>query len=304
MIRITYTPILNGQAYDPVDNGGEVTQVEMFSDPARSVSVATAGPATKESSGVYYFLLDVNPGRYWPTVTWQPDGDPDTVVDDYLDHVDAPGAEVTGLVVAPEEVAWRVGLELPLTAAQRQLLTSAIRGIQGRVRAYLKRPLLPERRTLTGYAPDPRWEQSDWRAWPEVLADLDEIFTVVSVTETDGLYTLVVDVGIDCANDPATEVVREYIAQGSANSLKFNADAGVGTRQASSIATGDQSVSYPASSGGAQAFGGTFQRSSLTAGSTLVLEDLSLFRRRTVRQSSRWTPPFPYTDATPVTWAR
>lgn len=302
MIRITYTPILDGAAYDPVDNGGAVTEVEVFSDPGRTVSVATAGPAIKESTGVYYFIVDLEPGRYWPTVTWQPDSDPDTVVDDYLDHIDAPGAEVTGLVVSPEDVAWRVGLDLPLTPAQRQLLTSAIRGIQGRVRTYLKRPLIPERRVLTGYAPDPRWETTDWRAWPDIMVDIDEVFSVVSAVETDGLYTVTVDVGYDFVDDPATEVVREYIAQGAANSLRYNSDVGVGSRQATSVSTGDQSVSYAASSGGAQAFGGTFDRNSMTAGSTLVLQDLSLFRRRTVKQSQRWVPPFPYNTATPVTW--
>lgn len=304
MIRITYTPILDGEAYDPEDNGGAVTQVELFSDPGRTTSVTTAGPATKESTGVYYFIVDLEPGRYWPTVTWQPDSDPDTIVDDYLDPMDAPGAEITGLVVAPEEVAWRVGIELPLTAAQRQLLTSAIIGIQGRVRAYLKRSLIQERRTLTGYAPDPRYEQTDWRAWPEIMRDLDEVFSVVSVTEADGAYTVVVDVGYDFVDDPQTQVVREYIAQGASNALRFNSDTQVGSRQATSISTGDQSVSYAASSGGAQSFGGTFERGSLTAGSTLVLEDLSLFRRRTVYQSDRWVPPYPYTNATPVTYQR
>lgn len=299
-MRITYTPYKDGEPYDPEDNGGSVSLITLYRVPDRVGAAITAGPAVKEATNTYVFTVDLDDGRWWPNVTWSSDG-VDTLLD-RLPPIDSPGATATGLVVAPEEVAWRVGLDLPLTAAQRQLLTSSIRGIQGRVRTYLKRPLIPERRTLTGYAPDPRWEDTDWRAWPEVLADLDEIFTVVSVTEANGLYTLVVDVGLDCVSDPATEVVREYIAQGSANSLRYNSDVGVGSRQATSVSTGDQSVSYAASGGGAQAFGGTFDRNSMTAGSTLVLQDLSLFRRRTVRQSQRWVPPFPYNTATPVTW--
>lgn len=297
-MRITYTPYKDGEPYDPEDNGGDVSLITLYRVPDRAGAATTAGPAVKEATNTYVFTVDLPDGRWWPNVTWSSDG-----VDSLLDrlpHIDSPGASATGLVVSPEDVAWRVGLDLPLTAAQRQLLTESIRGIQGRVRAYLNRPLLPERRTLSGYVPDPRWEDTDWRAWPEVLEDLDEIFTVVSVTETNGLYTVVVDVGIDCANDPDTQVVREYIGQGAANALRMNIETGVGQRTPSSVSTGDQSVSYPASRG-TQAFGGTFDRGSLTAGSGLVLEDLSRLRRRTVHQSRRWVPPFPYTTATPVT---
>lgn len=301
-MRITYTPYKDGAAFDPQPNGGSVSQIKLYRVADRAGSAITAGPAVREAEFTYVFTVDLDDGRYWPNVTWSSDG-VDSLVD-RLPHVDAPPASATGLVVAPEEVAWRVGLSLPLTASQRQLLASQIRGIQGRVRAYLKRPLLPERRTLTGYAPDPRWEQDDWRAWPEVLAELDEVFTVASVTESGGAYTLVVDVGIDCANDPATEVVREYIAQGASNALRFNSDAGVGSRPPASVSTGDQSVSFHAGGGGAQAFGGTFDRSSMTAGSPLVLDDLSLFRRRTAIQSGRWVPPFPYYTAVSTTRAR
>lgn len=289
MITVTYTPILDGAAYDPVDNGGDVVTVELFIDPARSVSAATAGPATKTATGVYEFTVDVPPGRYWPTVTWQPDSDPDTVVDDYLDFMDAPGAEVTGLVVSPEAVGVELGLGLPLTAAQRSTLTTQIRASQGRVRAYLNRPLIPERRTFTNHVPDTRYDTLTTRAWPGILEEADDRFEVLSATESSGVWTVVALVGLDCVDADETQIVRDFITADAADRARTTPELGLGERVVTSVSADGQSVSYErraqAPAGG---IGGA------RTGAPMTLQEMQRFRRRTVYTSPRVAPRFPY----------
>jgi hypothetical protein len=116
------------------------------------------------------------------------------------------------LIVSADDIARRLGVDLPLSDDDRWLIEQAIGDAQTDLEAYLGRAVTPRtytdehvRRTAAVW-PD-EWRLSNW-----------PIVSITSVTEeTDedgdptGLYTVVYVAGLDGANDPELAPLRRYV---------------------------------------------------------------------------------------------
>lgn len=86
--QLEYQPTLNGQPYDPVNNGGVVSRLQLFTTTARTgTPLVDVGPAAKIGFGAYNFAVPATPtGTYYSIVTWS------------ASSIDAPFNDASGVV--------------------------------------------------------------------------------------------------------------------------------------------------------------------------------------------------------------
>jgi hypothetical protein len=207
-VTVDFNPTLDGAPHDPADNGGNVSRLVLWSVPERSGSVmADVSPAVKVSFGVYRFTLPegMPPGRYWSTVTWQPDGDTEPIIDQ-IGHLDLPIRP--DLLVSAEDVAVAVGESLPLSAEKRENLWAAILDAQQAVEGAIG-PIFPSVFTQAGLWPygtnltDP----ATWFLEPEQIVVHD------TVAATDGTYTVTYERGLNgAAEGPILRYIKAHAA--------------------------------------------------------------------------------------------
>ena len=195
----------------------------------------------------------------------------------------------TGYVASTEEVARKVGLDPDaLTDDQETAILDAILDAQSQVQAFLNREsLFQTARSITDQYPDTTYELTDWHAWPDVLAAVDDDFTVVSsAIQADGWYTVSVLTGIDART---ITPIRRWIVRTAAEQLRSDPDSAIGTRRVSSLSAEGQSISYEK---GSEAQG--------TPGNVPPLDSLARWRRpviyrRTTVSAGAWPYQGPYT---------
>ncbi|MGW2496263.1 hypothetical protein ACWCV2_17395 [Streptomyces pseudogriseolus] len=279
MSVVDYEPMYGGARYDPEPAGGQVTSLVLYDGPDRTTEAAAAGPGTRLRPGTYRFALpDVPPGRYWGTVTFTPSSGAQPVKDQSV-RLDLPLG--LGLATSPESVADELGVPLPLTLAQRDALTTAIRRAQADVEGYLGRSLVPRVTTYTAITP--YWQSSenltDPEAWP---LDIDDEWHVSAYRDRgDGTYDVDVLVGL---NGAAEEPIARYITAHAAESER-NRPGGVGAqgRRVSSVSAEGQSISYDSAPLTGQ------------AGALPTLDSLSRYKRRLWQPlATPPRPPWPY----------
>ncbi|WP_030372335.1 hypothetical protein [Streptomyces rimosus] len=277
-----YRPVWAGALCDPDTRGGQVSRIDLYATPERNGPVvATAGPAVRLRSTVYRFYLPDNlpDGRYWCTVTVTPGKDQPPATDRTV-RVDFPLG--TGLLASAEQVADKLGVPLPLTAAQREQYRNVIAEAQADVVAYLGRPLVPEPRQLHEVYPLFGYDLDDPQAWP--VQHLDDMVTVVQHTENaDGTYDVQLLVGLDGAME---EPIVRYIVAHASESIRNTATTdGSSGRRVTSVSAEGQSISYDAAPLAGQ------------AGALPTMESLAGYRRRLYR-------PIPTIPAAPWPYGR
>lgn len=276
-----YQPMYGGAHYDPEPAGGQVTSLTLYDGPARTTTVAAAGPGVRLRTGVYRFALpDVPPGRYWATVTFTPSQGAQPLKDESV-RLDLPLG--LGLVTSPEAVAKELGVTLPLTAEQRDDLLTAIRKAQADVVGYLGQPVIPQLVTRTALTPHWRCAENldDPESWPFETDDLVQVSAYR--LRDDGTYDVDFLAGFDGASNDA--VVR-YVTTHAAESER-NRPGGVGNqgRRVSSVSAEGQSISYESAPTAGQ------------AGALPELSSLSRWKRRLVKPLNRAArPPWPYSS--------
>ncbi|WP_404949147.1 hypothetical protein HFP70_35785 [Streptomyces sp. ARC14] len=238
-----YRPVWAGALCDPDTEGGQVTRIDLYASPERSGTVvASAGPAARLRSTVYRFTLpgDLPDGRYWCTVTVTPGKDQPAFTDRTV-RVDFPVG--TGLLASAEQVADKLGVSLPLTAAQREHYRTVLAEAQADVVAYLGRPVVPQPRTLRNVHPLFGYDLDDPQAWP--IQRLDDVVSVVQYVDAlDGTYDVQLLVGLDGVTE---EPIVRYIVAHAAESIRTatTAEGGSG-RRVTSVSAEGQSISYEA----------------------------------------------------------
>ncbi|MEU6632826.1 hypothetical protein ABZ905_31770 [Streptomyces parvus] len=275
-----YRPVWAGALRDPGTAGGQVSRLDLYATPERTGDVmGTVGPAERLRSTVYRFTLPDNlpDGRYWCTVTFTP-GKDQAPVTDRTARIDLPSGD--GLIASAEQIADKLHIPLPITAAQRETFRDAIRDAQADVVGYLGRPLVPEPRELLAVTPLYGYDFNDPQAWP--IQHLDDVVTVVRyIDATDGTYDVELLVGLDGA---AEEPIARYVVAHAAEGIR-NSPAAGGERRVTSLSAEGQSVSYEAAPTAGQ------------AGSLPALDSLSGYRRLAYR-------PIAVTAATPWPYGR
>ncbi|MFJ5143053.1 hypothetical protein [Streptomyces sp. NPDC088707] len=269
-----YQPVYGGAACDPGSNGGSVSRIDLYTAPERTgAPAATAGPAARLRAATYRFTLpDLPDGRYWCTVTFTPGANTHPATDRTV-KIDFPLG--TGLLASAEQIADKLNVPLPLSAAQREAFRDAIADAQSDVAGHLGRPLLPTPRTLTDARPLFGYDLLDARAWP--LNGVDDIVTVAGVTEkADDRYDVDLLVGLDAA---AEKPIVRYVVAHAAETLRNDPAAG-GGRRVTSVSAEGQSISYEAAPSAGQ------------PGSLPTLDSLNDFRKLLLR-------PLPVVPAQP-----
>ncbi|MFD7763565.1 hypothetical protein [Streptomyces microflavus] len=261
-----YRPVWGGALRDPGTSGGQVSRIDLYATPDRSGDVvATAGPAERLRSTVYRFTLPdgLADGRYWCTVTFTPGKDQQPVTDRTA-RIDLPSGD--GLIASAEQIADKLNIPLPITAAQRETFRDAIRDAQSDVVGYLGRPLIPEPRELLSVTPLFGYDFSDPQAWPSQR--FDDVVTVVRyVAAADGTYDVELLVGLDGG---AEEPIARYVVAHAVEGIR-NSPAAIGERRATSVSAEGQSISFEAAPVTGQ------------AGALPALDSLSGYRKRLYR---------------------
>ncbi|MET9776144.1 hypothetical protein ABZ023_18120 [Streptomyces sp. NPDC006367] len=274
-----YEPMYGGALYDPEPAGGQVTSLVLYDGPERTTEVAAAGPGTRLRAGTYRFALpDVPPGRYWASVTFTPSEGAQPVKDQAV-RLDLPLG--LGLVTSPEAVADDLGVPLPLTPAQRDDLSTAIRKAQADVEGYLGQSLVPKIVTHTGVRPYRTTGLNDPEAWPIISDDWAEVAAYRD--RGDGTYDVDFLIGL---NGAAEKAIVRYVTAHAAESER-NRPGGTGAqgRRASSVSAEGQSISYESAPTAGQ------------AGALPTIDTLSRLKRRLwqpVGPPPR--PPWPYSS--------
>lgn len=281
---LDYTPVKDGAAYDPEPNGGQVTTLRLYGTPDRDgAPVVTVGPAVRVEPFVYRFTFAgaVDPGRYWTEVVWTAETAGATFTDTG-DRVDLPFD--LSLIVSPEDVATKLGVQLPITAAQRETLIDAILDAQGAVEAFLNRSLVPFTETLAGVYPR-GYDLDSWKSWP-VAQFNDKVQVLGHVSNGDGSYDVTVKVGLD---GRAELPIRRFVRVQAAESVRQDPATGMGTRTVSSVSADGQSVSYERD----------YSTADGAAGSTPNISSLRRYKRHAVyRRPTRVDPRWPYAGST------
>ncbi|MER5737358.1 hypothetical protein ABT117_16990 [Streptomyces sp. NPDC002262] len=244
---------------------------------------ATApGPAARLRPGVYRFELpDVPPGRYWAAVDFIPSDGAAPVRDTALRLDLLLGL---GTVTSPEAVADQIGIPLPLTAAQRDTLLTAIRDAQADVVGFLGQPIIPTLVTHTSLTPYSQREErlADIENWPFDTDDQAEVHAYRP--RGDGTYDVDFRVGLDGAAKPA--IVRYVTAHAAESERQRPGAAGGEGRGVSSVSAEGQAISYePAPAAG-------------QAGALPSLASLSRWRRLLYQPTGGSArPPWPYSSS-------
>lgn len=276
-----YRPVWAGALCDPDVDGGQVSRIDLYETPDRNGTVvATAGPAARLRATVYRFTIPDNlpDGRYWCTVTFTPARDQQPASDRTV-RADLPLG--TGLLASAEEIADKLGVSLPLTAAQREKYRDAIAEAQKDIVGYLGRPLVPHPESLLSVTPLYGYAFTDSRAWP--VQGLDDVASVVSYADNlDGTYDVRLLVGLDGA---AEEPITRYVVAHATEGIRNSPETAGGERRVTSVSAEGQSISYDSAPAAGQ------------AGALPTLDSLSGYRKRLYR-------PIAVTPATPWPYGR
>jgi hypothetical protein len=253
---LDYQPILDGAPADPGPDGGAVSSLALYSSQARTGTPITIGAAVRVRATVYRFTIDdttTDAGRYWARVTWTPTTAGTPVVDDLPFPLDLPVRP--DLVVSPEELATRLGLPLPISAADRTALADSILDAQTDVVSYLGRPILPALITERRSWP---WPLGGWKlSQSPVIEVITEIEVFDDVDQPTGYWDVTYRAGLDARSDESLRPIRRLVlalAAQSDNSVRLwtesghgaaaTDDAGLGPRRIKSVSAEGQSVSY------------------------------------------------------------
>jgi len=152
-------------------------------------------------------------GRWYPVLVGEDTGGAEvTYTPATLTYVDLPTDDT--LVMSPEALAVEAGMALPLSAAQRQTITGALRDAHADVYAYLGREILPTVKVETG-----RWPYET--GWDLEGTGDDPLIRVLSVEaelspypphEATGMFTVTYLAGIDCRLPEYSPILRYLIA--------------------------------------------------------------------------------------------
>lgn len=249
MSNLDYSPALDGASVDPDDGvaGGSVDTLALYPVADRSgAPTATYGPAARISAGRYRFTVpDTVTGRYWPRVLWTEAAAAVQRTDD-LPHIDLPIRD--WLVTSPESIATRLGMPLPITVSQREILSDVILDAQAAVEAYLGRPIIPA-------------TYVDRRIWPSggrwVLSQSPVLDVVSEVEEVDensagtGYWLVTYRAGLDVRGDPQygpiMRVLRAHAVE-HPESIRLWRTVGhgsaAGDRRTKTLSAEGQSVTY------------------------------------------------------------
>lgn len=228
-------------------------------------------------------------GRYYPSITYTVAGNAETV---NLTHVDLP--ESPTLLVSPESVAVLAGIPLPLTSAQREIITNSIRGAQSDVRGYLGRPILPTIVTETG-----RYDNGlgHWNIDPDNVP-LIEVIDVTPETrdgQPTGRFSITYRYGLDAKNDPDLYPIVRYVTAAALNSPEFTLMWRTVTKtkgEIKSTTTEGQSVTYDKAT-----LGGGGNAGSGAPGSLPTLASLDAWRvagREVFQRRTPYRAPWPH----------
>jgi hypothetical protein len=147
-------------------------------------------------------------------------------------------------VATVERVAVHLGVDpASLTALQRARIEEALYASRGKVVEEIGRGELVQRAyVLTAQWPQPGYELTDWRAWPQVL-DLDDHVEVVSATPDldSGLFVLHLLLGIDAEKE---DPIQRFILADAVAALSSDPSAGVGERALRSVSAEGQSITW------------------------------------------------------------
>lgn len=150
------------------------------------------------------------------------------------------------LVVTPEEVARRLGLEQPLDEHDLWLVEEAIRDAQADLEAYLGRPVTAQTYTETHMLPV--GGGYDLTYWPVI-----EIVSTTAETDPDtgmptGYFTVVYRAGLDGVADPELAPIRRFVRTHAMYSETvqglFRRLAPEAARKVSSLGVEGQNVTY------------------------------------------------------------
>lgn len=150
------------------------------------------------------------------------------------------------LAVHPDDLARRVGLDLPLDGEQEWTLREAIADVQAEVEAYLNRPIMPrvvvESGLWPGYNDRFTLREPDVVGIDRVTADLRDGFPT-------GTYTVTYRVGLDARNDPNLAAIKRYVLRRAMVHDSVAALVPVSKRQVNSVSVEGQSVSFAPAGG-------------------------------------------------------
>jgi len=281
---LDYVPLLDGQAYDPLPEGGSVLSLRLFTDEARvTVPVLTSGPAVRINVSRYRFtfIAPAN-GTYYTIVEWketlasQPFIDANDVLTFPLPS--APEDVPEGVVLAPDEIARRAGFPTPIAQSTRLAIMDALRDAQADVEAYLGQPVASTRIVEGGrnsYGAEWNLSQPAFR--------IIEVVPEVSTTGVSlGTFQITYLTGLDASIDPVLRPIRRYVAAHASALVRQSPVAAVAgaRRSIRSVNVDGQGITYGDDLGQANAKdGGSGQ-----VGTLPVLESLSRWKRRNVFQ--------------------
>lgn len=200
---------------------------------------------------------------------------------------------MTTLVVTADRIATRLGLPLPLTAAQEARINLAIEDSQAKVLTYLNRASLEATfETVESLSPDTYYPLDDRRAWWTVANRWDDRYAVSSYTphvNADGttdpdLFDVTFTVGLGVAGDPELYPIRQFIEQDATLGLRLDPSFGDVDRAVTSASAEGQSLSFEKGSANPD-----------TVGGAVTLRNLSRWKRRVIYQRPSYPlNPWPY----------
>lgn len=272
-----------------------LTEVRLFPDEERTGTAAAILPLVEDPAVEGVYVADgvtVDPGRYYITVAGVlSNDDPGTFS---YRHVDLP--ERDDMVISPEALAVKAGMDLPLTESQREVITDAILDAQADVQAYLGRSLFPVERI--------DYERFPWDDGWNLDSGDETVIRIISTTPEyqsgtlTGTYTVKYIVGLDVANDPALRPIHRYIVAHALNSDSFlrmwrTATNDEGTVR--SLSAEGQSVSFTPTTFGAAA--GGVKAGDKTPGALPSLSSIDFWRHagRRVHQGRTRASDWPFT---------
>lgn len=123
-----------------------------------------------------------------------------------------------------QELADDLGIDEPDAAMVRRL-QRALDDAEADVVGYLGRPILPEQHTAYRVWPDlfrtGGWTLAETEPIRRIVSATPETFLENGVPIETGTFTVVYEVGLDYANDPALAPIRRYVMAAALNSPKL-----------------------------------------------------------------------------------
>lgn len=200
--------------------------------------------------------------------------------------------EINPLVVDVDEIARRLGLDLPVDSDTADTLRASIIDAQADVEGYLGRPIVPVTRVAHGLRPS-LWGEP----WSRQIDD--DVTTIVSATpevysdgQPTGTFAVTYLAGLDARNDPALSPIRRYVTAAARNDPAVldmtaqNRPRGVLT----SVSTDGQTASYSAPWHGQGTVPGSGAPGAMpTLASLYPWKRASVFQRRGIGFQPGWS---------------